>query len=95
MVAWAFGVECGADRCDTSVHHVAGRHDVGTGVGVARGGAGDQLDARVVVDLAVHDNAAVAVVGVRAQAHVGDHDQVRRGVFDRADCGLHDAVASA
>ena len=40
-------------------------------------GAREQLERRVVVDRAVvAQHAAVAVVGVLAQAHVGDHEQV-------------------
>ena len=43
-------------------------------------------------DGAVLDHAAVAVARVLAQAHVGDHQQVRDGVLHRADRLLHDAV---
>ena len=43
-------VERLADRADASVHHVAGRDDVGAGLRLRDGGAGEQLERRVVVD---------------------------------------------
>ena len=46
-------VERGADRGDAAVHHVARADDVRAGLGVADGRAREQLERRVVVDLAV------------------------------------------
>ena len=37
-------------------------------------------------------HAAVPVGGVLAQAHVGDHEQLRHGLLDRARGQLHDAL---
>ena len=48
-------VERLADRGDAAVHHVARRDDVGARLGVAQRGAREQLDAAVVVHLAVDD----------------------------------------
>ena len=62
-----------------------GRDDVGAGRGLRDGGAGQQLERRVVVDVAVGaQHAAVAVVGVLAQAHVGDDEQIGVGGLDGA-----------
>jgi len=47
----ARGVETGADRCDPSVHHVAGGDHVGACVGVDGGGPGEAGERRIVVDL--------------------------------------------
>ena len=55
------------------------------GGGVRDGGAHQLIDGRVVGDLLVDDDAAVAVIGVLAQAHVGHHENVRRIPLDRAD----------
>ena len=85
-------VELVADRADPAVHHVAGRDHVGAGLGVGDRGLGEQLDRDVVVDLAVADEAAVAVRGVLAEADVGDHGQVRVGLLQRPDGHLDDAL---
>ena len=69
-------VERLADRADASVHHVRRRDDVGAGRRVRDGGAHELLDRRIVRDLVVDDDAAVAVVGVLAEADVGDHEDV-------------------
>ena len=58
-------------------------------------GAGEQLERRVVVDPTsppVAQDPAVAVVGVLAQAHVGDHEQVGVRGLDRARRELDDAL---
>ena len=83
-------VELVADRADPAVHHVARRDRVGAGLGVGDRGFRQQLDGEVVVDLAVADEAAVAVRGVLAEADVGDHGQVRVGLLQRPDRHLHD-----
>ena len=54
---------------------------------------GKQLEGDVVVDLAVLDHAAVAMVRILAQADVGDDDQLRRLVLDGLDGHLHRAFA--
>ncbi len=85
-------VELVADRPDPAVHHVAGRDRVGAGLGVGDRDFGQQLDRDVVVDLAVADEAAVAVRGVLAEADVGDHREVGVGLLEGADRHLHDAL---
>ena len=52
-------------------------------------GADQFLDRRVVGDLIVHDDAAVAVRRVLAQAHVGDDQEVGHLALQRADGALH------
>ena len=71
-----------------------GRDDVGAGLGVGDRRLREQLDRDVVVDLAVADEAAVAVRRVLAQADVGDHGQVRVRLLQRPDRHLHDALES-
>ena len=53
---------------------------------------GQHLERRVVHDLAVLHDAAVAVVHVLAQTDVGDHDELGHLVLDRPDGELHDAL---
>ena len=68
--------------CDHAVHHAGGGDHVGAGAGVADGLLGQERQRGVVVD--VHpaadlgQRAAMAVVGVLAEAQVGDHQQIRR-----------------
>src|SRR6185436_3635405 len=47
---------------------------------------------RVVADLVVDDHAAVAVIGVLAEADVGRDEHVRHGALDRPHRGLHRRV---
>ena len=86
-------VELRAQRADAAVHHVARGHDIRARACVRGGGAGEQLERCVVVHAAVveHD-AAVAVAGVGAQAHVGDHDQLRVRLLERSNRELDDAL---
>jgi hypothetical protein len=85
-------VERQADRGDASVHHVARRDDVGAGIDVTECRADEQLDRLVVHHVSVADDAAVAVVGVLAEADVRHQDELRRRVAQRAEPALHDAV---
>ena len=86
-------VELGPHVSDPAVHHVAGGDHVGAGAGLRDRRAREQLERRVVVDRAVGaQQAAVAVGGVLAQAHVGDDQRVRARVLDRAGGELHDAL---
>ena len=89
----AFGVELRAQRAHAAVHHVARRNDVGARARMRDRRFRQQLEAQVVVHRAVlqHD-AAVAVGGVAAQAHVGDHDELRVGLLQGAHRELHDAL---
>jgi len=50
-------------------------------LGVGERSAGDEVQGSVVVDAAVFHAPAVAVVGVLAQAHIGDHGQFRQGIL--------------
>ena len=94
----AAAVERRADRADHAVHHAAGSDDVGPGLGVADGLLAEQLERGVVVDIhpagVVVDHAAVAVIGVFAEADVGDDEQVRRGVLRRLHRLLDDAAVA-
>ena len=47
------------------------------------------FDRRVVDDLPVDEDAAVAVRRVLAEADVGDDEQIRHVLLERADGGLH------
>src|SRR5436309_2361785 len=61
-----------------------------TGARLRYSGSRQQLERRVVVDLAVvGDHPAVAVACVFAQADVGDNEQLGMGVLDRARGQLH------
>ena len=70
-----------------------GRDDVGPGLGVAdapSGASSSRLGSLSTSPSTTH--AAVAVVGVGAQADVGDDDHLGHGVLDRRDRGLDDTV---
>ncbi len=67
-----------ADFGHPAVHHVRRGHHVGSGLGVGQGRAGQQVQGGVVIDDLFFHHAAVAVIGVLAQADVGDHDQLRQ-----------------
>ena len=92
MLLEAVVVERLADRGDAAVHHVARRDDVGARLDVADGGAGEQLEAAVVVHLAVDDHAAVAVRGVLAEADVGHQHELGEAGPQRAQRLLDDPV---
>ena len=85
-------VERLADREHAAVHHVARRDDVCTRLRVADRGACEQLEAAVVVHLAVDDDAAVPVRRVLAQTDVGDEHELGELRAERAQRALHDPV---
>ena len=92
-------VEALADARDHPVDHAARRHDVGTGPRVAHRDAGEDVEGLVVEHVAVRQyrvlvvqHPAMAVIGVLAQAHVGDDEEIGQGVLQRADRALDDAV---
>ena len=83
-------VERFPDGPHPAVHHVAGGHDVGPGVGVGQGLAAQHIHRFVVDDGAVGGHyavVAVAVVGV--EGHIGHHHRVGMGRLDSPD-GLGD-----
>ena len=86
-------VEGGAQGSDLAVHHGGGGHDVGAGLSVGEGDAGEVVEGGVVVDLTGGvEGAAVAVVGVGADADVADDGEVGEIFFDSGDGLLNGAV---
>ena len=86
-------VERRAQHTDPAVHHVRRRDDVRAGAGVADRRPREQLE-RLVVEHASAgvEHATVPVVGVLAEAHVGDQEQLGLGLLDRGARELHDAL---
>ena len=82
-------VEGVADRGDAAIHHVGGRDDVGPGGRVRNRRPHELLDGRIVGDLIVDEDPAVAVIGVFAQADVGDDQHLRQLALERPDRRLH------
>ena len=93
-----FPVQPGADRGHHAIDHARRRDDVGAGLCVHRGRTRQQIARRVVEQVAFGqmrvvmrlprpvDQPAVAVVGVFAEAHVGDDDQLRRCLLYTSRC---------
>ena len=46
----------------------------------------------IVVDLLANDDTALSMIGVLAEAHVGDDGQIRQRLFERTHRALHDAI---
>ena len=100
----ARAVQPAADRRHHAVHHARRRDDVGAGLRVDDRRPRQQFQRRIVEQVARGqrglvvrlpgqiDDATVPVVGVLAEAHVRDHQQLGRGVLDRTDRLRHDAV---
>ena len=90
-------VQCTADRPHHTVQHRRRRNDVCTGFGMHDRRPSQQLQRRVVEQIAlrqrgvvaVHhgriDNPAMAVIRIFAETHVGDDDKLRRGLLQRTD----------
>ena len=76
-------VERLADGADAAVHHVGGRDDIGAGLGLHDGGPGDLRHRLVVDDLAVAQDAVMAVAGEGIERHVGDDADIRHRLLDR------------
>src|SRR5438034_22389 len=68
------------------------RADVGARLDVAHRRPDEQLERLVVVDLAVADDAAMAVRRVLAQADVGEEHELREARAEVAERALDDAV---
>ena len=77
-------VERGADGGDTAVHHVGRRDDIAAGVCLAHGLAAERLNCLVIHDLAIAQDAVMAVVGERVERDIADDAEVRAGILDRA-----------
>jgi len=75
-----------------AVHHVGGGHHVRPRLHMGEGGLGQHLQGLVVVHALAAEDAAVAVVGILAHAHVGDHIEIRVFGLDGPDGLLHHAV---
>jgi hypothetical protein len=90
-------IKGGTDGADAAVHHVAWGDEIGAGIGVADGGAGEEIERGIVEDAglrsALIDDAAMAVGGVFAEADVGDHEELGQGFFEELHGLLDDAVA--
>ena len=68
-----------------AVHHVGGGHHVRPRLHMGEGGLGQHLQGLVVVHALAAEDAAVAVVGILAHAHVGDHIEIRVFGLDGPD----------
>ena len=88
----AFVFQRFANGANAAIHHVRGRHHVGSGAGV-RNGLLDQRFYRQVIDhvAGVINQPVLAVGGVRVQRHVGDHAQPGKLLLEGGDGGLHQA----
>ena len=65
-----------ANRRHAAIHHVGRRHDIGARARVAHRHVDERRQRLVVQDGAVLEDAAMAVIRVRAQADVGHDDQL-------------------
>ena len=84
------GIQCRADRQDLPVHHGTGRNDVRSGGGIGGCDFGEDCIGRIVVHIAFfRQRAAVAVVGIGADADIGGNDQFRKLILHFADGALN------
>ena len=86
------GIECVADPTYTPIHHIRWSDDVAARVGVDQGLPDQQVQCAVVVDITPVQEAAMAVIGVFAQTHIGDDEQIQRLVLDGANRLGNDAM---
>jgi hypothetical protein len=99
ILVWTAPLASSAARiAPPAVHHAAGGNHVGPRRRVAHGLASEQFQRGIVVHVgaaaALGQHAAVAVVGVLAEADVGDRQQFGRRVFDCPQRLLHDAAVA-
>ena len=92
-------VECSSDGTHLAVHHPAGCHHVGTGVGLRDRDAPVHLERRVVVDRRLRvagraiEHATVPVRGVLVDAQVGhQHDSIADVGSQVSQRQLHDST---
>ena len=76
------GVQGTANRLDLAVHGGRRCNHVSTGAGSGDGLFAKVDQGRIVVDMGTVHHAAVAMVGVFAEAGVGHHDHFRHRVLD-------------
>src|SRR5207249_5684875 len=91
-VSEARRVEHSADRPHAAVHTDGRRDHVRPGPRMRERFGREQLEGRIVVDLAVLHDAAVAVVGVHAEADVDHEDEPRRRLADGPERARDDAA---
>ncbi len=85
-------VERFADRADAAVHHVAWGDHVAAGLGLHEGLRAEHRDRLVVEDLAIADDAVLAVGGVGVECDVADHADAVVRVLDGANGAAHEVV---
>ena len=85
------GVERAADGADPPVHHVGRRDDVAAGVRLDERLLDQHLDGLVVEDLAVPQQAVMAVAGIGIERDVAQHADIGHFLLDGAD-GAADEV---
>ena len=92
-LAQALGVEGRPDRRHLAIHHRARGNDLGTGPRLADRGRGESDESRVVVDRSIgSERPAVTMVGVLAQAGVGDRHERQLERSDPPEGILDDPV---
>ena len=85
-------IEHFSNCADAAVHHVRRRDNVGAGARVRKRLLRQNLECRVIRHFSVLDDAAVAVIGVFAQADVGNDQQFQIGLSNALDGALHHAL---
>lgn len=77
-------IQCFADSLNITVHHIGGSNHVSTGLSVGYGNLSQQRQSFIVVDgAAVLQHAAMTMLGVFAQADVGNDNQFRIFCFNQ------------
>ena len=76
----------------STYHHVTGSDDVGASTSLGDGLFAELVDGNIVEDLAILDDAVVALIGVGIQGDVGTNDTVGVLLLDHADGTVDDAI---
>lgn len=85
-------IENAADLRHATVHHVRRGDHVGAGLGVGKRRLGQKVQRGVIVHGVPVDEAAMPVIGILAQADVGNHDQIGKLVLQGLDRALDNSV---
>ncbi len=85
-------VERRADGADAAVHHVGRRDDVAAGLGLDQRLLHQHLHGLVVDDVAVAQQAVMAVAGIGIERHVAEDADLGHLLLDRADRAAHQIV---